>query len=91
MERNIFLIGPASVGKSTVSELLAREIGYTFIDIDLVFCSEVAMIPNYISEHGYMAYCERNSALVDQLVRGIQIKQYSQHQQDFWYMKIPQC
>jgi shikimate kinase len=66
--RNIFFIGPASVGKSTVGALLAKEIGFDFIDIDLEFCSRIALIPDYIKEFGYVGYCEINSKLTDQLI-----------------------
>ncbi len=68
MSKNIFLVGPASVGKSTVGELLAKRLGYDFVDIDLVFCKEIALVSDYINEHGYVAYCQRNSTLVDELI-----------------------
>ncbi len=68
MSKNIFLIGPASVGKSTVGEILAKRLGYNFVDIDLVFCKAIALISDYINEHGYVAYCQRNSTLVDELI-----------------------
>ena len=68
MKQNIFLIGPASVGKSTTSKLLAEALGYRFVDIDQYFCDRVALIPDYIRQHSYAAYCERDSKLVDELV-----------------------
>jgi shikimate kinase len=67
--KSIFLVGPASVGKSTTAELLAKEIGYAFIDVDLHFCKRVGMIPEIVKNEGYAAYCEKNSRLVDELVK----------------------
>lgn len=68
MSKNIFLIGPASAGKSTAAKLLAEKLDYSFIDIDLVFCNRIALIPNYIQANSYTEYCERNSLLVDELL-----------------------
>jgi shikimate kinase len=69
MEKNIFMIGPASVGKSTVGELLAKKIGYHFMDIDMEFCRRIQLIPNYINEFGYVSYCEANAGLVEELLK----------------------
>lgn len=68
MKQNIFLVGPASVGKSTTGKLLAQALGYRFVDIDLYFCDRIALISDYIRQHGYAAYCERDSELADKLV-----------------------
>jgi shikimate kinase len=65
---NIFLIGPASVGKTTTGRLLARKLERKFVDIDFRFCEQIALIPHYIQGFGYPAYCEANSRLVDQLL-----------------------
>lgn len=66
--KNIFLIGPASVGKSTVGELLAENLGYKFIDIDKEFCSRIALIPDYIKAKSYGEYCQANSDLTKMLL-----------------------
>jgi shikimate kinase len=68
VRKNIFLVGPASVGKSTAAELLAHRIGYRFVDIDREFCRRLEPIPLCVREKGYPAYCEANSALTDRLV-----------------------
>jgi shikimate kinase len=66
--KNVFFVGPASVGKSTNGKLLAQKLGFRFVDIDLYFCNEIALIPDYIQKYGYKAYCERNSQLTDELI-----------------------
>ena len=68
MSKNIFFIGPASVGKTTAGNLLAHKIGAQFIDINKEFCEQIALIPDYIKANGYAGYCEANSILVDSLI-----------------------
>ena len=68
MSKNIFFVGPASVGKSTIGQLLSLEIGYGFIDVDKEFCERIALIPDVVRNEGYAAYCEKNSNLVDVLL-----------------------
>lgn len=68
MRKNIFFIGPASVGKSTNAELLAHKLGHKFVDIDEEFCRRVELIPEYVNSKGYPAYCEANSKLTDELI-----------------------
>lgn len=69
MLKNIFLVGPASVGKSTIGALLADKLGYTFIDVDKEFCERIALIPDVVRSEGYIAYCEKNSSLIDELLQ----------------------
>jgi len=64
MLSNIFMIGPASVGKSTVGVLLAEKLGYEFVDIDKEFCKRVGLIPEVVKSEGYASYCEKNSKLI---------------------------
>lgn len=59
----IFLIGPASVGKTTIGNLLAQKLGYKFIDIDSEFCAQIENIGTYINTKGYDTYCQKNSEL----------------------------
>lgn len=65
---HIFLIGPASVGKTTVGKVLAEALKLEFVDIDLEFCNRIESIGDYIRNAGYPAYCEANSKLVEQLL-----------------------
>lgn len=68
MSKNIFFVGPASVGKSTVASLLAERLGYKFVDVDKKFCERIDLIPDVVRNEGYPVYCEKNSKLVDELI-----------------------
>ena len=68
MNKNIFFIGPASVGKTTIGRLLAEEIEWAHIDVDKEFCEQIALIPDYIQKYSYAGYAEANSQLVDRLI-----------------------
>ena len=68
MNKNIFFVGPASVGKTTVGELLAEKLNYKFVDIDAEFRKRIALIPDYVKSKGYVEYCEANSILTDKLI-----------------------
>ena len=64
----IFLIGPGGVGKSTVGQLLAAQLGYVAIDVDDVFCTRITNIREYIKSRGYESYLEQNSTLLRTLL-----------------------
>lgn len=64
---HLFMIGPGGVGKSTVGERLAEQLGYTFVDLDTQFCERLANIRDYLKTDGYEAYLEQNSALFEAL------------------------
>ena len=44
MNNNIILIGMPGAGKSTVGVVLAKKLGYTFIDSDIVIQDEKGML-----------------------------------------------
>lgn len=53
MKDNIILIGMPGVGKSTVGVVLAKALGYNFIDADLVIQQkEGKLLCDLIAEHG---------------------------------------
>lgn len=66
--RNIFIIGPAGVGKSTCGRMLAEELGYSFVDLDSAFLKSIGNIAEYIEKEGYVSYGQRNSDLFFTLV-----------------------
>jgi shikimate kinase len=66
--RNIFIIGPAGVGKSTCGRMLAEELGYSFVDLDSAFLKRIGNIPEYIEKEGYVTYGQRNTDLFFTLI-----------------------
>src|SRR5207249_4448181 len=65
---NIFIVGPAGVGKSTCGRILAEELGYSFVDLDSAFLERIGNITEYIEQEGYAAYAERNTELFFALI-----------------------
>ena len=63
MDRNIYLIGPGGVGKTSSGPKLAELLGREFVDLDEKFMSGRGHIGQYISEHGYAKYVRANSQL----------------------------
>ncbi len=56
----IYLIGPGGAGKSTAGALLARELGYSLIDLDEYFVAHSGDISTYLWSHTYCEYATRN-------------------------------
>jgi shikimate kinase len=68
---SIFLVGPGSVGKTTVGPLVAAALGLRFVDLDGEFCASIALIPRYIADCGYPAYCEANASLAERIITSL--------------------
>lgn len=59
MKNNIILIGMPGVGKSTVGVVLAKILGYQFIDADIVIQQETKkLLKDIISEEGVEGFIE---------------------------------
>ena len=64
----LFLIGPGGAGKSTLGNALSTHLGWSLIDLDLVFCEQIDIISPFIARHGYECYREENLQLAERLV-----------------------
>ena len=65
---NIILIGMPAVGKSTVGVLLAKRLGYGFIDTDLVIQSgEQRRLHQIIDARGLTAFCDLEASYIQRL------------------------
>ena len=66
---NIVLIGMPAVGKSTIGVLLAKRIGYSFIDTDLLIQSgEKHRLQQIIQMQGVERFCDIESAYVQKVL-----------------------
>lgn len=65
---NIVLIGMPGVGKSTVGVILAKILGYEFVDADLVIQKEEGkLLKDIIAEHGADGFIEVENKVNSQL------------------------
>lgn len=68
MKNNIVLIGMPAVGKSTVGVILAKILGYRFVDTDLVIQeSENRLLSEIISAEGTDGFIETENRIVSQI------------------------
>lgn len=66
--QNLILIGMPAVGKSTLGVLLAKKIGFAFIDTDLLIqTGEGKSLRRIIHEQGTDVFCDIESEYVEQL------------------------
>ena len=57
--KNIVLIGMPAVGKSTIGVLLAKSLGFSFIDTDLIIHQQTGrLLQEIIDNDGLDAFCE---------------------------------
>ena len=62
---NLILIGMPAVGKSTVGVLLAKRLGYGFMDTDLLIqTGEQARLEEIIARIGLQPFCDLESAYI---------------------------
>ncbi len=65
---NIFLIGFMGAGKSTVGRLLARRLGFCFVETDdMITAEEGKSIPEIFRERGEAYFREKERAVLDLL------------------------
>ena len=68
MGRNITLIGMPAAGKSTVGVLLAKRLGYSFVDVDIVIQNqEGKLLKEIIAERGLDGFLEVENRVNAQL------------------------
>lgn len=73
MSKNIILIGMPGAGKSTVGVILAKTLGYEFIDTDLIIQKrERSLLQALINKQGMETFLDLESAAV-QSVQGEQM------------------
>ena len=68
MDKNIVLIGMPGVGKSTVGVILAKLLGYRFIDTDIIIQEkEKKLLRDIIAEKGAEGFIETENRIISRL------------------------
>ena len=69
-KKNIVLIGMPGVGKSTIGVLLAKQLGYSFLDTDLLIqVAEAKTLQQLIQKHGISGFCD----LEEEYIRSVTV------------------
>lgn len=70
--RSIILTGFMGTGKSTVGRLLARRLGYGFVDLDELIEKDAGMpVKDIFAEHGEPRFRELESKSIEKLASGV--------------------
>ena len=68
LPQRVVLVGPMGAGKSTIGRLLARELGYTFVDSDRLIEERCgANIPWIFDVEGEAGFRQRETQILDEL------------------------
>ena len=71
MKNNIILIGMPAVGKSTIGVILAKILGYHFIDTDLIIQQEEKrLLKDIIESEGVDGFIETENRIISRLKAG---------------------
>ncbi len=69
-KKNIVLIGMPGVGKSTIGVLIAKQLGYSFLDTDLLIqVAEGKTLQQLIQKHGIAGFCD----LEEEYIRSVTV------------------
>lgn len=69
----LHLVGPGGAGKTSVGPVLARRLGWQFVDLDECFMSCVGSIDACIEAFGYLGYARRNLAVFREVRRTLTV------------------
>lgn len=65
MSRNVFLVGPTGAGKTSIGRLLARELGFAFVDLDDAIVERTgASVALVFEVEGEAGFRDRESAML---------------------------
>lgn len=67
----VHLVGPGGAGKTTIGALLAKRLGWHFVDLDRRFISGDGGIADFIERYGYRGYARRNVAMYLEVRRAL--------------------
>src|SRR5690554_4166072 len=68
LPKRVVLVGPMGAGKSTIGRMLAKELGYRFLDSDRIIEERCgANIPWIFDVEGEDGFRERETAMLDEL------------------------